>query len=360
MTKIIKRAVWVVPTLVFALQEIALAQSPCLRYATGSMVSEPEDLYSKDGVLVVNFTYQTYQDDTGKTYFCFVNSDGVQSPTLHVQPGDTLKLTLTNLVPEGSGKHSSMPAMEMAKAGEGACGDLNMTSSSVNIHYHGTNTPPICHQDEVIHTIVNSGQTFEYEVHIPKNEPPGLYWYHPHIHGLTNAAVQGGASGALIVEGIENVNPAVAGLPQRVLVVREEPPAPPPPDDDAGTNLSVNYVVIAAPAFVPAQITMAPGGKEFWRVVNSCAHTILDLQVIYDGSKQPLEVIGLDSVPLGSQNGSGRGEWAAGGLTAAVSAGGSSGIYCEGSFGRRGGCTPSYRSGHDRTNRRHRPDSNPS
>ena len=225
MSKIIKRAVWVVPALVFALQEIALAQSPCPRYAAGSMVSEPEDLYSKDGVLAVNFTYQTYQDDTGKTYFCFVNSDGVQSPTLHVQPGDTLKLTLTNLVPEGSGKHSSMPAMEMSKAGEGGCGDLNMTSSSVNIHYHGTNTPPICHQDEVIHTIVNSGHTFDYEVHIPKNEPPGLYWYHPHIHGLTNAAVQGGASGALIVEGIENVNPAVAGLPQRVLVVREEPPA---------------------------------------------------------------------------------------------------------------------------------------
>jgi FtsP/CotA-like multicopper oxidase with cupredoxin domain len=308
MTKAIKRVVWVVPTLIFALQEIALAQSPCPRYVAGSMVSEPEDLYSKDGVLAVNFTYQTYQDDTGKTYFCFVNSDGVQSPTLHVQPGDVLKLTLTNLVPEGSGKHSSMPAMEMAKAGEGGCGDLNMTSSSVNIHYHGTNTPPICHQDEVIHTIVNSGQTFEYEVHIPKDEPPGLYWYHPHIHGLTNAAVQGGASGALIVEGIENVNPAVAGLPQRVLVVREEPPLPPPPDDDSGTDLSVNYVVIAAPAFVPAQITMAPAEKEFWRVVNSAAHTILDLQVLYDGIKQPLEVIGLDSVPLGSQNGSGHGK----------------------------------------------------
>ncbi|HEY2713829.1 MAG TPA: multicopper oxidase domain-containing protein [Chthoniobacterales bacterium] len=185
-----------------------------------------------------------------------------------------------------------------------------MTSSSVNIHYHGTNTPPICHQDEVIHTIINSGQTFAYEIHIPKNEPPGLYWYHPHIHGLTNAAVQGGASGALIVEGIENVNPAVAGLPQRVLVVREEPPPPPPapPDDDTGTNLSVNYVVIAAPPFIPAQITMEPGGKEFWRVVNSCAHTILDLQVVYDGIRQPLEVIGLDSVPLGSQDGSGRGK----------------------------------------------------
>src|SRR5262249_29095064 len=142
-----------------------------------------------------------------------------------------LKLSLTNLVPERPGKGTGMPAMEMAKAGEGGCGALNMTASSVNIHYHGTNTPPICHQDEVIHTIINSGETFQYEVHFPKNEPPGLYWYPPHTHGLTTAGVQGGASGALIVEGIENVTPAVAGLAQRELVVREEPPPPMPPPD---------------------------------------------------------------------------------------------------------------------------------
>jgi FtsP/CotA-like multicopper oxidase with cupredoxin domain len=294
---------------VFALSQMgAFAQSPCERYPMGSTVSKPEDLYSKDGVLAVDFTYQTFQDAAGKTYFCFINSDGAQSPTLHVRPGDVLKLTLTNLVPEQPGKAGGMPAMEMSKAGAGGCGAASMTASSVNIHYHGTNTPPICHQDEVIHTIINSGETFQYEVHFPKNEPPGLYWYHPHIHGLTRAAVQGGASGALIVDGIERVNRAVAGLPQRVLVVREEPPAPLPPDDEAGTDLSVNYVVIAGPAFVPAKISMKPGEKQFWRVVNSAAHTILDLQLSYDGIIQPVELIALDSVPLGSQDGSGRGK----------------------------------------------------
>jgi FtsP/CotA-like multicopper oxidase with cupredoxin domain len=112
----------------------------------------------------------------------------------------------------------------------------------------------------------------------------------------------------LIVEGIENVNPAVAGLPQRVLIVREEPSLPPPPDDESSTDLSVNYVVIAAPAFVPARINMKPGEKQFWRVVNAAAHTILDLQLLYDGVNQPLEVIALDSVPIGSQDGTGKGK----------------------------------------------------
>ena len=289
----------------------AFAQEPCIRYPAGSTVQEPEDLYSKDGVLTVDFTYQTSQDAAGKTYFCFLTPDGVQSPTLHVRPGDTLVLTLTNLVPEQASKMPVMPGMDISKAGEGGCGAANMTASSVNIHYHGTNAPPICHQDEVIHTLINSGQTFRYEVHFPADEPPGLYWYHPHIHGLTTPAVQGGASGAIIVDGIENVNTAVAGLPQRVLVVRENPPPPPPPGtdgDEGATDLSVNYVLITAPVFTPAVLTMKPEGKEFWRVVNSAAHTILDLALTYDGITQPIELVALDGVPIGSQDGTGVGK----------------------------------------------------
>jgi hypothetical protein len=42
------------------------------------------------------------------------------------------------------------------------CGAKALTGSSVNIHFHGTNTAPKCHQDEVIHTLVNSGQSFLY------------------------------------------------------------------------------------------------------------------------------------------------------------------------------------------------------
>ncbi len=84
----------------------------------------------------------------------------------------------------------AMPGMDMSRAGEGGCGALNMTDASVNLHYHGANVPPICHQDEVIRTIINTGEQFRYEVHFPKNEPSGLYWYHPHIHGLSTAAVQ--------------------------------------------------------------------------------------------------------------------------------------------------------------------------
>ena len=67
--------------------------------------------------------------------------------------------------------------------------------SSVNIHYHGTNTSPTCHSDEVIKTLINSGQTFQYNVAFPTNEPPGLCWYHPHVHRNAEHAVLGGRGG---------------------------------------------------------------------------------------------------------------------------------------------------------------------
>ena len=97
-----------------------------------------------------------------------------------------------------------------------------MNASSVNIHFHGTNVSPTCHQDEVIHTVINSGESFTYNVAFPVDEPSGLYWYHPHIHGMAEAAVQGGASGAIVVEGLEKAQPAVAGLRQRILVIRDQ------------------------------------------------------------------------------------------------------------------------------------------
>ena len=72
--------------------------------------------------------------------------DGLQNPTLHVNPGDHLMITVTNNLDPGTGS--------MGVSGPN-CGASSMNSASLNIHYHGTNTSPTCHQDEVIKTIIN-------------------------------------------------------------------------------------------------------------------------------------------------------------------------------------------------------------
>ena len=297
--------------LLSALPAAALANTgPCPRPAAGSVVTPPPDVYSNSGVLNVQINYFTTVDSVGRTLFCFQTLDGSESPTLHVQPGDTLNFTVTNLVPAPP---PGSPT-EVVSNPSNRCGDVTMTITSLNVHYHGTNTSPTCHSDEVIHTIINSGESFQYSVHFPGDEPPGLYWYHPHVHGIAEAAVQGGASGAIIVRGIAGVQPAVAGLPERLLIFRDQTVAGNP--DPGGTvpawDLSLNYVPISyvaspQPGFIPSVIKIKQGQKEFWRVANASADTILDLQLVYDGRAQPLTIVGLDGVPVGSQDGTTQG-----------------------------------------------------
>jgi hypothetical protein len=114
----------------------AFAQTPCPRPVAGSIVTPPPDLFSNNGVLNIAFNYYTTVDIYNRTLFCFVTPDGKESPTLHVNPGDTLNVTVTNQVlPAGS-------PIEVVANGSNQCGDSTMTTTSVNVHYHGTNTTP--------------------------------------------------------------------------------------------------------------------------------------------------------------------------------------------------------------------------
>jgi FtsP/CotA-like multicopper oxidase with cupredoxin domain len=270
----------------------------CPRYAPGSVVAEPLDLYSSGGTLTVNLTYNTDTDSAGRTTYCFTMPNGTESPTLHVTPGDQVTVNLTNALPPAS--------TEMTV--DNPCGpSAAMNTSSVNIHYHGANISPACGQDEVIHTLVNSGQSFTYTLAIPTDEPPGLYWYHPHVHMNAEPGVLGGGTGAIVVEGIQNLQPIVAGLPTSVLVVRDTTLAATGGAGTPAKDLSLNYVAIDSPSETPAVIQMQPSQQQFWRVLNASADTPIDVQLVYDGVAQSLTVIGLDGVPTGSQDGGGQG-----------------------------------------------------
>jgi FtsP/CotA-like multicopper oxidase with cupredoxin domain len=279
--------------------------NPCPRFKAGSVVHNPRALFSSNGVLAVRFSYQ-HTFDNGTELLCFMTPDGLENPTLHVKPGDHLIITITNNTPSTP---AIMPPLDLP-----TCANPQATQSSINIHYHGTNTSPACHQDEVIKTIINSGETFQYNVAFPKDEPSGLYWYHPHIHMIAEHSVQGGASGAIIVGGIENLQPAVSGLRERILMVRDQPvPGNPAPTGNIPSlDLTLNYIPITSPTaaksndFVPAILQMLPGEKQFWRVSNSTSDVILDLQYVFDRMPQILQLVAVDGVPLNSQDNSER------------------------------------------------------
>jgi len=305
------------------------AAGPCQRPSPGSLVNEPADLRSHNGVLKVELTAYNQKQGDGSVRYCYIDENGAESPTLRVSPGDLVILSLkNNLTTLDNGTadavgHQSM-RMDAGKNANPCASDL-MTRESVNLHFHGLTIPPICHQDDVLHTSIQPGDPpFEYRFHIPENEPPGLYWYHPHIHGFTKQQVLGGASGALIVEGIERADKAVAGLPERVLVIRDQdllnpnaPPAKSEPvipkmlfdkDGDAantGTgfgkpakDLSINFVPVPYPDYPPAVIQMRPEEQQLWRVVNASGITYLNLEVLYGHTPQPLGLVAIDGVPL--------------------------------------------------------------
>jgi FtsP/CotA-like multicopper oxidase with cupredoxin domain len=315
---------------------VGLAQEPpgdvCSRPSPGSIVPEPEDLRSRDGVLKVDLTIHNQEAD-GSTRYCYVDANGNQSPNLRLKPGDLLVLRLKNdLTPppnEASHAHMQHVSKKQDSKNNDPCVSGAMTATSTNLHFHGLTIPPVCHQDDVLKTSVGPHDSpFEYRFRIPADEPPGLYWYHPHIHGFSKVQSLGGASGALIVEGIERANKEVAGLHERVLVIRDQnllnPDAPPSKsepvvpkflidrDGDAANNgtgfgkpakdLSINFVPVPYPDYPTAAIKMKPNEKQLWRVLNASAITYLNLAVLFNKKPQQLGLIALDGVPL-NQNG---------------------------------------------------------
>jgi FtsP/CotA-like multicopper oxidase with cupredoxin domain len=333
---------------------VPLVANPCSRFTSGSVIHNPPALYSQSGVLNVRFSYQTTTDSFGRQLYCFMTPDGLENPTLHINPGDTLNITVTNNTPfNDADMNESDEPFQAPNCGD-ATFELNslaastgsgppanpppptfgMTSGSMNIHYHGTNTSPACHGDNVTKTLINpsltSGSpasTFQYNVLFPTNEPPGLYWYHPHVHMLAEAAVFGGASGALIVDGINNVQPAVGGMSERVIVIRDQQFTDPTLSEACcnSTNtidgqipqrdLSVNFVPLnttvardgngnlISVSYTPAVVYMQPGKQQFWRVCNCNSDAPLDLQVRFDGVAQTIQIVGIDAVPVNSQDG---------------------------------------------------------
>ena len=305
------------------------------RPSVGSVVGEPENLRSTHGRLRVDLSYRSGVDAAGRMRYCYVSPDGSEAPTLRLNPGDILILRLKNDEPVAA-PVVEMPPHEHAmheRPLAGECTSGVMSAASTNLHFHGLSVPPVCHQDDVLNTLIQpDDKPFEYRFRIPANQPPGLYWYHPHVHGTTSAQVLGGASGALIVEGIERAVPSLAGLAERVFIIRDQellnPDAPPVRTDsmpppmtmrdaegdilNTGTgggkpakDLSINFVPVPYPSYAPAVIKLRPGERQLWRILNASAITYLDLQLLVDNRLRALGVVSLDGVPI-NRNGAAR------------------------------------------------------
>jgi suppressor of ftsI len=242
---------------------------------------------------VATLELQSRLDDSGRPAFFWQGRE--VAPTIRVRPGDAIHVHYENDLPQ-------------------TCG-FGIVSDS-NLHFHGLSVAPSAPSDDVLSTNVRPGKSFDYVVQIGRDQPPGLYWYHPHPHGLTNWEIGNGMAGAIVVEGIADALPEIAGLRERVIVLRDVPHDPSlaaalAPDgkhapiaanfasrdqDDqysapCGVETASQTTINGIPA---ATLGIRPGEHQLWRILNASGHRHFDLQI----PGVPMQLIARDGVPL--------------------------------------------------------------
>jgi len=221
--------------------------------------SNPPEIRSEDGVLGATLTVEPAVQIVAGQEVTFIELyNGLyMPPVLHVQPGDAIELRLRNY------------------------GVLR-----TNVHYHGLNVTPLGAGDNIFLDI-EPGITFAYDFIVPADHRQGLYWYHPHFDPLLNTQIAGGMSGGLIIGDILAPFPELAGIPERVILLKdlktEDGEPVPDPDPSGPTMRTINGL------FQP-QITMQAGQIELWRIGNIGSNIFYQLSL----AGQAFNVIAVD------------------------------------------------------------------
>jgi suppressor of ftsI len=262
------------------------AQIFLLALGNGQTVSLPEPPQVRAKNHVVSLTLHAVHQN-GRDAFAF--NRGTIAPVIRVFPGGILKITYVN----------DLPAKSQETCAANPC--MNMT----NLHFHGLTVSPNAPQDDVLGMLAMPGQVLHYTVEIPRDHPPGLFWYHTHPHGESDRQVLDGMSGAIVIEGMERYAPQVGRIRERVMVVRGRSIEHDPnaaelrrdvevPSKGCGGEAEAVEEIFTVNGTLRPRIEIAPNERQFWRIVNASPDRYLDLQL--DGQK--FEIVALDGMPL--------------------------------------------------------------
>jgi FtsP/CotA-like multicopper oxidase with cupredoxin domain len=268
------------------LQKLALCAFACLTTAAaiGQDRLLPEPPEASTPVTLMAAT----DPISGESEFRFRGKD--TPPVIRVRPGSVLKVEYKNeLAAESKEDCFGHPCMQMT-----------------NLHFHGLHVSPNAPQDDVLDMMASPGETLHYSVEVPPQQAPGLYWYHTHSHGESYRQDLDGMSGAIVVEGIERYVPEVLKVRERILVLRDLVlPKDATKRKAAMESVAMQTTQCGSAAEAPERaftvngslrpnIDIAPGERQFWRIVNASPDLYADLEV----DSVTLEVVALDGMPL--------------------------------------------------------------
>jgi FtsP/CotA-like multicopper oxidase with cupredoxin domain len=374
----------------------------CNTPPTTTEIANPPELRSVNGVVSVTLTVAGDPNPANIEGMCWFyqlgGGAGTQwvPPTFHVKQGDRMVINLVNdmLRPPPSADApaisidktpgDSMDGMQPAGKGNDGiglmCGQPQLSPTptpdpvtgriygyhrspwnDTNLHFHGLNVSPKQPSDDVVNVLLcprrtqgEAAKSFTYTIDIPRDEPPGLYWYHPHPHGESERQVLSQMTGVIVID------PLVPSAPQklfnRIIIVRDlgalgsirpaytkeasnlrqlVPTLPAirknlakfgtsnadfnlpawrfGPPENCPTSMKphlprfntkallVNEIPLPPrpnqPGLLP-QTTMTLGSTEYWRFANTSSDTVLDVELLVNGKPSPLMIVERDGVPI--------------------------------------------------------------
>jgi FtsP/CotA-like multicopper oxidase with cupredoxin domain len=233
--------------------------------AAGQALVEPSTLTSTEGLLTVRLeAAEGPVRIAGRQATALSYNGGSPGPTLRLRPGDRLRVQL-----------------------------VNRLDTVTNLHVHGLHVSPERNGDNPFVT-VEPGSAFDYDYQLPPDHPPGMFWYHPHHHGMVADQIFGGLYGAIIVDEPEGEFGSIPITRERVLVISDislnAAGGIRPPSAMARLRGREGDLVLIN-GQVESTLEAKPGERERWRILNACTARYLRLRL--DG--QRLQLLGIDS-----------------------------------------------------------------
>ena len=229
----------------------AFADTPPLR--------QLQEVTSQQGILNVTLEARPQKVDLGGVSFDGLTFNGdYAGPLLRVHPGDIMHIHLINHLPE-----------------------------KTNLHFHGFHASPLGQGDNIFAVAEPEG-TLDYIVKISPHQPAGFFWYHTHIHGLTEQQVNRGLSGGLLVDGFADQIPALGHVDEKILVLKQYAVEKSP--DPAIKNL--HNLVQTVNGQLLSSMTMRKGETQLWHIANHGADLTFHLSL--QGHK--FRIVGRDGV----------------------------------------------------------------
>ncbi|MEY4613895.1 MAG: hypothetical protein RL179_1868 [Planctomycetota bacterium] len=224
-----------------------------------------------DGInSVYNSTTSTYDPSA------IVTGDTYPAPTLRVNRGDTLRITLLNDLEGTAFESLQIPATPIYVDGV-LVQPPNLTEMPLNNHTHGLHISPNFSSDNVLLSMP-AGQGFVYQYTIPDTQPDGLYWIHPHNHMYSTEQVARGLSSMLIVGQPDSSIVQIASLRERTMALQGQSVV----SASGSTSQAINgnqATQLTINGLVNPTLTAQPGQTEVWNIANMTSGLTIQLSL---------------------------------------------------------------------------------